>query len=73
MATEITLDHWNPSRVKWRMETHCYGPHDCPKYKSGPPYKVQGRKSGMVYRDDDVERATEEGIGPGSAKQRILY
>lgn len=59
MATQITLDHWNPSKVKWRFETHCYGPRDCPRYKSGPPYRVPGRKSGMVYIDDDVERAEQ--------------
>ena len=26
MPTEIILDKWRPERVKWRMETHCYGP-----------------------------------------------
>ena len=26
MATEIIIDHWNPSKKRWRMETHCYGP-----------------------------------------------
>lgn len=57
MATQIILDQWNPSKIKWRFETHCYGPLGCPKYKSGPPYRVPGRKSGMVYVDDDVERA----------------
>ncbi|MEK6625130.1 MAG: hypothetical protein AABY86_09185 [Bdellovibrionota bacterium] len=57
MATEITVDQWNQSKVKWRFETNCYGPRDCPLYKSGPPYRVPGRKSGMVYVDDDVERA----------------
>ena len=57
MPTTIILDQWNPSKVKTRLETHCYGPHDCPRYKAGPPYRVQGRKPGMVYIDDDVERA----------------
>ncbi len=56
MPTQIILDHWNPSKVKWRFETHCYGPRDCPRYKAGPPYRVPGRRSGMVYVDDDVER-----------------
>lgn len=56
MATQIIVDHWNPSKVKWRFETHCYGPRSCPHYKSGPPYRVPGRK-GMMYVDDDVERA----------------
>jgi len=57
MPTQIILDHWNPSIVKWRFETHCYGPRGCPRYKAGPPYRVPGRSPGMVYVDDDVERA----------------
>lgn len=56
MPTQIILDHWNPSKVKWRFETHCYGPRGCPRYKAGPPYRVPGRRPGMVYIDDDVER-----------------
>lgn len=56
MPTQIILDHWNPSKVKWRFETHCYGPRDCPRYKAGQPYRVPGRKPGMIYVDDDVER-----------------
>lgn len=56
MPTQIILDHWNPSHVKWRFETHCYGPRDCPRYKAGPAYRVPGRKPGMIYVDDDVER-----------------
>ncbi|MBN1459997.1 MAG: hypothetical protein JXA57_10690 [Armatimonadetes bacterium] len=60
MATEITIDQWNPSKKRWRFETHCYGPRDCPRYKPGKPYKVQGRKSWMVWEDDDVERAAED-------------
>jgi len=51
MATQLNLDQWDRSKVKWRFETHCYGPRSCPKYKAGPPYKVPGRK-GMVYVDD---------------------
>ena len=43
--------------VKWRFETHCYGPRDCPRYKAGPAYRVPGRKPGMVYMDDDVEKS----------------
>lgn len=60
MATQIILDHWDQSKVKWRFETHCYGPRGCPNYKSGPPYRVQGRKPGMVYVDNDVERAESD-------------
>jgi hypothetical protein len=60
MPTQIILDHWNPSIVKWRFETHCYGPQGCPRYKAGPPFRVPGRSPEMVYVDDDVERATGE-------------
>jgi hypothetical protein len=59
MATEIIIDHWNPSKKQWRMETHCYGPRDCPRYKAGKARTVQGRKPGMVWVDDDVELDTE--------------
>jgi hypothetical protein len=60
MATEITIDHWNPDIKKWRYETHCYGPEDCPNYKAGKKYIVQGRSAGMVWIDDDYERRLEE-------------
>lgn len=61
MPTQIILDHWNPSKVKWRFETHCYGPWGCPRYKAGPAYRVPGRSPGMVYVDDDVEREMRGG------------
>jgi hypothetical protein len=60
MPTEITIDQWSPTKKKWRFETHCYGPHNCPRYRPGKPYRVQGRKSWMVWEDDDVERAAED-------------
>jgi len=56
MATEIIIDHWNPDKKKWRYETHCYSPRNCPHYRPGKARTVQGRKSGMVWVDDDVER-----------------
>jgi hypothetical protein len=59
MPTEIIVDHWNPSKVRWRMETHCYGPRDCPRYRPGAARKVPGRKPGMVWVDNDVERESE--------------
>jgi hypothetical protein len=61
MATEIILDQWNPSKTKWRFETHCYGPRGCPRYKAGPPRRVPGRKPGMVWIDDDIEREERDG------------
>ncbi|MBU0610739.1 MAG: hypothetical protein KKI08_22835 [Armatimonadetes bacterium] len=60
MATQIIIDQWNPSHVRWRYETHCYGPRDCPRYRPGKPYRVQGRQPGMVWVDDDVEREEQE-------------
>jgi hypothetical protein len=60
MPTEITIDQWNPSKKRWRFETHCYGPRDCPRYRPGKPYRVQGRKSWMLWVDDDVERAAAD-------------
>lgn len=59
MPTEIIVDQWNPSKVRWRMETHCYGPRNCPRYRAGAARKVPGRKPGMVWVDNDVERESE--------------
>lgn len=52
MPVEITVDHWNPSKVKYRTETFCYGPKSCLLYKAGPTRKVPGR-NGMVYEEED--------------------
>lgn len=52
MPTEMIIDHWNPSKVKWRFETHCYGPKSCRLYKAGPTRKVPGR-SGMSWEEED--------------------
>ena len=60
MATEITIDHWNPEKKQWRFETHCYGPRECVHYHPGKPYRVQGRKPGMIWIDNDVERERED-------------
>jgi len=60
MATEITIDQWNPQKKQWRLETHCYGPRDCPRYRPGKPYRVQGRKPWMVWVDDDAEREQQD-------------
>ena len=49
MPTEMIIDQWNPSNRRWRSETHCYGPRDCPMYRPGKPYRVQGRKPEMVW------------------------
>jgi hypothetical protein len=64
MVTEIIVDHWKPWKKRWRFETHCYGPKDCPRYNPGKPYRVPGRSAGMVYVDDDVERQALENARP---------
>ena len=60
MPTQIILDKWNPDRQKWRMETHCYGPRDCPRYRPGRARTVPTSKAGLTYTDDDLERWKED-------------
>lgn len=60
MPTEIVVDKWDQSKVKRRFETHCYGPKDCDRYRPGAARQVPGRKPGMVWVDDDVERAADD-------------
>lgn len=52
MAVEMTIDHWNPSRKRYRRETFCYGPKSCPLYAAGPTRNVPGRK-GMSWEEED--------------------
>lgn len=52
MPVEIVIDHWNPSEVRYRRETFCYGPKSCPFYRAGPTRKVPGR-NGMVHEEED--------------------
>lgn len=52
MAVELIIDHWNPSRKRYRRETFCYGPKSCPLYAAGPTRKVPGRK-GMSWEEED--------------------
>lgn len=52
MPVMMTIDHWNPSKKRYRFETFCYGPKSCPNYKPGPKRKVPGRK-GMVHVEED--------------------
>ncbi|GAB4335795.1 MAG: hypothetical protein Kow0089_05700 [Desulfobulbaceae bacterium] len=52
MPVEMIIDHWNPSRKRYRFETFCYGPKSCAFYKAGPTRKVPGRK-GMSYTEED--------------------
>lgn len=52
MAVEMIIDHWNPSKRRYRTETFCYGPRSCSLYRSGPQRKVPGRH-GMSYSEED--------------------
>ena len=52
MAVEMIIDQWNPSHVRYRRETFCYGPKSCPAYKPGPTRKVPGR-NGMSFEEED--------------------
>ncbi len=52
MPAEMIIDHWNPSKKRYRFETFCYGPKSCALYKPGPTRKVPGRK-GMSYTEED--------------------
>jgi hypothetical protein len=52
MPVEIIVDHWNPSRKRYRFETFCYGPKNCPIYRAGARRKVPGR-NGMSYSEED--------------------
>jgi hypothetical protein len=52
MAVEMIIDHWNPSKKRYRRETFCYGPKSCPLYAAGPTRKVPGRK-GMSWEEED--------------------
>ena len=52
MAVEMIIDHWNPSKKRYRRETFCYGPKSCPYSAAGPTRKVPGRK-GMSWEEED--------------------
>lgn len=52
MPVEMIIDHWNPSKKRYRFETFCYGPKSCKLYKAGPTRKVPGRK-GMSWEEQD--------------------
>ena len=52
MPVEIIIDHWNPSKRKYRFEIFCYGPKSCSFYSAGPTRKVPGRR-GMTWEEED--------------------
>ena len=52
MPVEMIIDHWNPSKKRYRFETFCYGLKSCAFYRAGLKRKVPGRK-GMSYTEED--------------------
>jgi hypothetical protein len=52
MPVEIIVDHWNPSKKKYRFEAFCYGPKSCPLYRAGATRKVPGR-AGIIWEEED--------------------
>ena len=52
MPVEIIVDHWNPSKKKYRFEAFCYGPKSCLLYRAGATRKVPGR-DGMTWEEED--------------------
>ena len=52
MPVEMTIDHWNPEKKRYRFETFCYGPKSCSLYRAGPTRRVPGRK-GMMYVEEN--------------------
>jgi hypothetical protein len=52
MAVEMIVDHWNPDKKRYRIETFCYGPKSCRLYQAGPTRKVPGRR-GMSWEEAD--------------------
>ena len=64
MPVEMIIDHWNPSKKRYRFETFCYGPKSCAFYRAGPTRKVPGRK-GMSYTEEDwVDEEATSHRGP---------
>jgi len=52
MPVILTIDQWNRDKVKYRIETFCYGPKSCRFYRAGPTRKVPGR-NGMSWEEED--------------------
>ena len=52
MPVEIIVDHWNPSKKQYRLETFCYGPKSCSLYRAGATRTVPGRR-GMTWEEED--------------------
>jgi len=58
MPVEMTIDHWNQSDKRYRVETFCYGPLSCKNYRAGPTRKVPGRRGQTWEEEDWVDEQT---------------
>jgi hypothetical protein len=47
MPTQIIVGHWNPSKVKWLIETRYYGLTGCQLYQAGSAYHAPSRRPRM--------------------------
>jgi hypothetical protein len=64
MPVTMVIDPWNPSVVRRRFETFCYGPKSCARYRAGAARSVPGRK-GMTYVEEDwVDEEATRSRGP---------
>lgn len=64
MPVEIIVDHWNPAKRKYRVETFCYGPKSCQLYRAGPTRKVPGRRGMSWEKEDWVDEDATAHRGP---------
>ena len=47
MPVEMIIDHWNPSKKKYRFKTFCYGPKSCALHRAGP------KRKGISYTEEN--------------------
>jgi hypothetical protein len=64
MPVEMIIDHWNPSKRRYRFETFCYGPKSCSFYRAGPTRNVPGRKGMSYTKEDWVDEYATSHRGP---------
>ncbi|MFO7686773.1 MAG: hypothetical protein R6V60_11825 [Desulfobacterales bacterium] len=64
MPVEMIIDHWNPSKKRYRFETFCYGPKSCAFYRAGPTRKVPGRKGMSYIEEEGVDEDATAHRGP---------
>ncbi len=64
MPLEMIIDHWNPSRKRYRFEAFRYGPKICALHKAGPTRKAPGRKDMSCTEEDWVDKDAVVHRGP---------